>query len=554
MLAEHHDRFPLAGRAALCLAASFAMLALSTAPATAADAKVIHQLGIGEGINTVGIMPGGKDVEATGPQAMYMGEDGKLYVLDQINGRILSMDADNPQAPPKELKLPDNLSPNDLVTVNNQLYVWDGQVHALSADPGKEGSPLEARAVGDVDDVTRSAFAQMGSQTPSSDEDVLNTAGRSLNTSTFDTPIKSTLQSRALGAINVDVLPRKDGKSAVIELRPDSDPLQVNHADVKVKDKLGVLEVLDVTAKGDVFVFTEDVPLAGKGSSTYVARYNAKGKLVSIFDMPISPDQLASKRFVTISPGGSVLFLKSDATGVAIVELKGRTPASQTLEPPKVKVAAAEPTDLGPGIDADIVTAVRPNSRLGAIRMGLAFEGLKWTVTQQNYGPDPDPTCTGFADRTRRPWYLSGKVGQEVRGVPYCWGCFGTILQFKRNVERGVLAGNICTKNDPRRDVAGVDCSAFVSACWGLSHQYTTQDIPSITEPVQNPWDMKPGDAFNKAGSHVMLFVKFTPDRKAEVLESSTGGCNGRVCRNVYPLSVLLARGYKPVRYKALTD
>jgi hypothetical protein len=49
-----------------------------------------------------------------------------------------------------------------------------------------------------------------------------------------------------------------------------------------------------------------------------------------------------------------------------------------------------------------------------------------------------------------------------------------------------------------------------------------------------------------------MLFVRFTPDKKAEVLEASTGGCNGRVCRNVYPLGSLLARGYRPVRYRGL--
>ena len=62
------------------------------------------------------------------------------------------------------------------------------------------------------------------------------------------------------------------------------------------------------------------------------------------------------------------------------------------------------------------------------------------------------------------------------------------------------------------------------------------------------------GASFNKPGSQVMLFLRFTPDRKAEVMESSTGGCNGRVCRNVYPLAALLARGYQPVRFKALAD
>jgi hypothetical protein len=51
-----------------------------------------------------------------------------------------------------------------------------------------------------------------------------------------------------------------------------------------------------------------------------------------------------------------------------------------------------------------------------------------------------------------------------------------------------------------------------------------------------------------------MLFLRFTPDRKAEVMEASPGACNGRVCRNVYPLASLLARGYVPVRYRALLN
>jgi hypothetical protein len=37
-------------------------------------------------------------------------------------------------------------------------------------------------------------------------------------------------------------------------------------------------------------------------------------------------------------------------------------------------------------------------------------------------------------------------------------------------------------------------------------------------------------------------------------MEASTGGCNGRVCRNVYPLASLLERGYVPVRFRALAE
>jgi len=116
------------------------------------------------------------------------------------------------------------------------------------------------------------------------------------------------------------------------------------------------------------------------------------------------------------------------------------------------------------------------------------------------------------------------------------------------------MAGNVCTRNAPRPDVAGVDCSAFVSAAWGLSVHYTTAAIPAIAKTIENPWELKPGDALNKPGSHVMLFLRFTPDRKAEVMEASTGGCNGRVCRNIYPLGSLLQHGYVPVRFRGLAE
>jgi hypothetical protein len=51
-----------------------------------------------------------------------------------------------------------------------------------------------------------------------------------------------------------------------------------------------------------------------------------------------------------------------------------------------------------------------------------------------------------------------------------------------------------------------------------------------------------------------MLFLRYTPDRKVEVMEAATGGCNGRVCRNVYQLGALMARGYAPVRYRGLVS
>ena len=40
----------------------------------------------------------------------------------------------------------------------------------------------------------------------------------------------------------------------------------------------------------------------------------------------------------------------------------------------------------------------------------------------------------------------------------------GSLANFQQRIEAGAKAGNVCTRNEPRADVAGVDCSAFVSA------------------------------------------------------------------------------------------
>jgi len=250
-----------------------------------------------------------------------------------------------------------------------------------------------------------------------------------------------------------------------------------------------------------------------------------------------------------VSGDGDVYFLRTERTGVDVVGVGFRPLRNaKIIDVRPAQVAApAQPNKFS------AIAAVRPSNRQQVIETAFAFEGIQWLVTPQNYGSDPDTACSGFS-RIRRPWYIQDKVGQQVRGVPYCWGCHGSLANFRSQIEHGVKAGNVCTHNAPRNDAAGVDCSAFVSAAWGLGVHYTTAAIPAIAKPVTNPWDLRPGDALNKPGSHVMLFLRFTPDRKAEVMESSTGGCNGRVCRNVYPLAALLARGYQPVRFKALAD
>lgn len=529
------------------------IFAAAPAPGVAADNMVVKRFANGTTQNSVGIIDASEDAPQDGPQAIYAADDGSLYLLDQINGRILHFDARSPGGAVQSLELPEQMRPTDIVVRRGSVYVWDGAPQALlptgQADAPVRGLTL-TRSTEAPDDSTLSAFAQMGSQALDSPAELLGEQTRGIPA--VRKPARQFVASRGRGSIVADVTTGDKLNSAQVEVREQATNAQVAKLRLQVRDRIGVVEFLEIDNSGRMFVLTENIPNNSKRpSAAFVVRFSPQGVQESIYDIPLQESVSLSRRFIAISPDGDVYFLRSRKTEVDVVGVGSRNVRSTAVidnpNLPRLTEAETRITGRGP------VAAVRPLTRQQVVQTAFGFEGLQWRLAAANYGPDPDTTCTGF-NRIRRPGYLSGKLNQEVRGVPYCWGCHGSLNQFRARIANGTLAGNVCTHNDPRPDVAGVDCSAFVSAAWGLANHFTTAAIPAITTTLTNAWDLQPGDALNKPGSHVMLFLRFTPDRKAEVMESSTGGCNGRVCRNVYPLAALLARGFKPVRFNALQD
>lgn len=513
------------------------------AQANLAPDSVVKEFTAGFGPNSVGVVDAGEDTEIAGPQAIYAGDNGEIFLLDQVNSRIVGFDAKEPAERTRSLALPEGVDPTDLIVAKGNIYVWDGKPIALESGEGGMTRSLAPENAA-VDETTQSMFAQMGSEEApgeGSGTRSLSEGGRG----------RQLIASRGKGPVVVEVTPDAAETAAKIEVRQQGAAKPFAKLQLKVRDKLGAVEFLEIDHSGQMFVLAENIPPIAQGASTFIARFAPGGALEGVYDLPLTPNVALSRRFVTVSADGDVYFLRTrkgvvDVIGVGFRQVRN----GQIIDlhgPPPADYAALAKSEKG------AIAAVRPLSRESIRQTGLAFANYVWRLNLSSYGPDPDARCSGF-NRIRRPGYLIGRAGQDVQGVPYCWGCQGSLSQFANRVAHGALAGNVCTHNTPRTDVVGVDCSSFVSAAWGLSTHFTTSAIPSIASLVQNPWDLKPGDALNKPGSHVMLFMGFTPDRKAEVLEASPGGCNGRVCRNVYPLASLLERGYEPRRFRALAD
>ncbi len=534
------------------LSIALAVWCLLAAPA-GAENTIVKRFASGEGLDAVGIIDASEDTDIDGPQAIYVGDKGEVYLLDQVNGRVLQFDPKGNAASTHAYGLPSGLQPTDLVVSHGHIMVWDGDAHALQPS-GPENAPvrgLDEISTRDLDDeFTLSAFAQMGSQKPLAAPDLLeDDHTRSVRTSKGPARVRQAIATRGQGPVLVDVVSGNHPTFATMEVRRKQDGKLLANLRIAVRDRLGTVEFLEIDKTGRMFVLAENIPSSDKKmAAAFVAQFSAAGRLERIYDIPLYETMGLSRRFIAVSPDGDVYFLRTRKTGVDVIGVGSRVVRNEAV----IDAIGPPPAAQGPNFK-EFVAAVRPLNRQQVIQTAFAFEGVQWKVTPTAYGRDPDTACTGF-HRIRRPAYLIGKLGQEVRGVPYCWGCHGSLFQIGAKIAHGVLAGNVCTHNEPRTDVTGVDCSAFVSAAWGLSQHFTTAAIPSITDRIENAWDLRPGDALDKPGSHVVLFLGFTKDRKAEVMEAAPGACNGRVCRNVYPLASLLARGFKPVRFRALAN
>jgi hypothetical protein len=146
------------------------------------------------------------------------------------------------------------------------------------------------------------------------------------------------------------------------------------------------------------------------------------------------------------------------------------------------------------------------------------------------------------------------KPGQSVKGLPYRWGGMDSPEEFDHKLASGLAAGSH-SRFGVLKCAAGVDCSGFVSVCWGLSgseHMYGTSTLREIAGKPRYNWfeDMKPGDVLNKPGTHVVLFTGYNPDGTINVCEASASQARV-VCRRA---TWSRFKGYVPLQYKGIDE
>jgi len=145
--------------------------------------------------------------------------------------------------------------------------------------------------------------------------------------------------------------------------------------------------------------------------------------------------------------------------------------------------------------------------------------------------------------------YDSAYVVGDHLGLPYDWGGFVSLHEFGVHIGAGYGAGSpaggsvlSCT--------TGLDCSGFVSECWGLDSKLGTATLEEAqyTSPISTD-QVQPGDVFNKANEHVVMFDTKLADGTLVYLEASPP--NTRV--NAFS-SWAGVQGYSARRYVHIED
>ena len=193
------------------------------------------------------------------------------------------------------------------------------------------------------------------------------------------------------------------------------------------------------------------------------------------------------------------------------------------------------------------ISAITPDNILYRAQQ---YANLTFYINSNNIAPVGGVSCGGKTVETyvRNPGTYTG--------VLYKWGGFSGITgvtsytdcgyNFIEGLNAGLYAGDVNTNTTYGSCCAvGVDCSGFVSQCWGLSSKYGTSTLPNVSFLLYSNDFLEQGDALNNPSSHVMLFYRRETDGRFTVYESSAN--DWKVSSRSYYASTI--SNYGPYRY-----
>lgn len=271
---------------------------------------------------------------------------------------------------------------------------------------------------------------------------------------------------------------------------------------IRVQNHLGAAHLLGPSGDGGVFVLVEDVTISPVVNvEQTVWHVLLSGDIASVAKVPIS------ERLIPVGHGVAI---GKDYQPIALVT-KYDTLEFWSLskaEPSLLDKRPVKPLPSGTAADVAVSSSALVYAGGGCLTSAQmqsnALEYLNNNVNISAASIENNGSCTSRI----KPRYLGG--AGCYTSVSYGWGDWRKPADFNAAMLAGSKAGNI---NDGGYFLScsyGIDCSGFVGRVWGIPDATTkpisTSNIKSTYARAMTPIPVM-GDVFNKAGSHVVVFV-----------------------------------------------
>lgn len=241
---------------------------------------------------------------------------------------------------------------------------------------------------------------------------------------------------------------------------------------------------------------------------------------------------------------GNVYQLTAANTGVSVDKIMTENlPEEASFETELDKDAVAErqttSTDTTAMTSTDITATAATISRSTIMSNAKAYHNqFTWTCSSSN--------LAALANWTR-PRYISGAGSYTY--MPYCWGGFSAPSQYRTGMTNGGRVGNINTSTAGHvSNTYGVDCSGYVSRCWGLTSKRSTSTLPNVATKITYA-SLQQGDMIVKAGSHVVLYEKADGNGGYILYEATKLNSYDRVAYTIRSITSLQNGSYVAYRY-----
>jgi|GEM_PF-1453017 len=454
-------------------------------------------------------------------------ERSHLYLLDTVNSSLVLYAMDNPGEIDR-YPIPENC--RTFIVHDTSIVLWDGHsLHLLDCDTRRKVSTSHSLPIRAVDRMFIHGV----------DLFLIDERGRQFSINKMEEHLLLTPSTDVLRIPNTE----KTGIQSFSLTSPGNHSVHVEYPfEIASIEYVGSTDsVLCIVIERIV----SHVPLMAEESIVFITH---QGNILHTIDLPFvyytnfhrRIKLFDSKVYVFISDPAGLLLYSADLERV--LREKSVLP-ELTSEPYHFNwYVPRNPAET----DDQNTCRFHPISRDSVLCMARKYVDIKWAATDENVTEGIERMPDGTYVRTPA-WVRPGKL----MNVPYKWGGFTSIDDFAAGVVQGKKCGDDYLESMGHSDeyCIGVDCSGFVSRCWGMDEKYFTATMHEISHELPSYSSLQRGDALNKPHHHIRLVAEDLPS--GMILTVEAGG-EWRVCYHLCKHTTLV--GYTPIRFNFIMD